>query len=216
VARHEAGEQNQGAMNHSEHVEERLPEFVLGQLPASDRVEVQRHLEACMACRAAASELEEAVGLASSALGPPSAGLRRLETSLAGVLRFEHLVPRLARLYDLGEEEARQLLARVDDEASWMEGPGEGIQLMEVQAGPACEGRINALLRLVPGATFPDHEHGDEERVLVLEGGFLDSEGFERWRGELDVRAKGTRHTFTALEGLPCLCASTTVFPGEA
>ena len=51
--------------------------------------------------------------------------------------------------------------------------------------------------------------HGSREQVLVLEGGYRDDQsGQEFWRGEVDVRAEGTAHSFTALEGVPCLCAS--------
>jgi anti-sigma factor ChrR (cupin superfamily) len=68
---------------------------------------------------------------------------------------------------------------------------------------------MTVLLRLVPGAQFPLHAHADRERVLLLEGGYRDDQsGAEFWRGELDVREAGTSHSFTALEGVPCLCAS--------
>jgi putative transcriptional regulator len=86
---------------------------------------------------------------------------------------------------------------------------------MAVEAGPAKAGLVAALVRLDPGATFPDHEHGAEEQVLVLEGGYRCSTGVEVWRGGLDVRARGTSHAFTALEGVTCVCASVTAFPGD-
>jgi putative transcriptional regulator len=203
-------------MSDSEHIEGQLPEYLLGQLPPPERTRVARHLEACMACRAASAELEQAVGLASMSLGPPAKGLAQLESALTGARRFEHLVPGVVDLFDVTPEYARELLAKVDQPQAWDDGPAEGVQIMQVEAGPRCASRINALLRLVPGATFPEHGHGDEERLLVLEGGYLDSTGVEVWRGALDVRAKGTSHFFTALEGPACVCASTTVFPGDA
>jgi putative transcriptional regulator len=65
------------------------------------------------------------------------------------------------------------------------------------------------LVRLEPGAQLPFHRHADREHVLVLEGGYRDDQsGAEFWRGELDVREDGSAHSFTALEGVPCICAS--------
>jgi putative transcriptional regulator len=196
------------------HVEELLPDAVLGLLGAAERAKVDAHLPTCEACRRAAAELADAADAV--ALGfAPAGGLSQLEQALAGGKRFEHLVEPVAKLFDLSAEAARELLSRVDDEANWLEGPAPGVRLMSVEAGPARAGLIAALLRLDAGATFPDHEHGAEEQVLVLEGGYRCSTGVEVWRGGLDVRAKGTSHAFTALEGLTCLCASVTAFPGD-
>jgi len=133
---------------------------------------------------------------------------RRLDTELAGARRFAHFHSQLQKLFDLPAPAIDALLARSEQADAWEGGLAEGVSLLTVEAGPGCEGCMTALVRLEPGAQFPDHEHGGRERVLVLEGGYRDSTGVEVWRGELDVREAGTSHSFTALPDGPCICAS--------
>ncbi len=157
------------------------------------------------------AELEAALGVISMGLSAPPRSWSRLQASLSGAHRFEHLVSRVAALFDLTEAQARSLLGRIDDDAAWLEGPAEGVLLMPVEAGPRREGLVTTLLKLAPGAQFPLHTHGAHEEVLVLEGGYRDDQsGLEMWRGRLDERDEGTTHSFTALEGLACICASVT------
>lgn len=170
--------------------------------------------ELVMADAAAAArlaELEAALGVISMGLTAPPRSWSRLQQRLSGGQRFDHLVPNVAALFDLSESAARKLLGRIDDESAWLEGPSAGVLLMPVHAGPRREGLVTTLLKLAPGAQFPLHTHGAHEEVLVLEGGYRDDQsGVEMWRGRLDERDEGTTHSFTALEGLPCVCASVT------
>lgn len=157
------------------------------------------------------AELEAALGVVAMGLSAPPRSWTRLEASLSGAHRFEHLAPRVAALFDLSEADALSLLGRIDDESEWLEGPAEGLFLLPVQAGPRREGLVATLLKLTPGTQFPLHTHGAHEQVLVLEGGYRDDQsGLEVWRGGLDEREAGTSHSFTALEGLACVCASVT------
>jgi putative transcriptional regulator len=196
------------------HVEDLLPDFVLGLLGPTERVTVDDHLAGCAACREAATALSDAADAVAVEFGPAN-GRGRLDAALAGAKRFEHFFDQVAAHFDISREAAQALLEKVDDDSQWSEGPAPGVRLMAVEAGPARAGLIAALLLLDPGATFPDHAHGAEERVLVLEGGYRCSTGVEMWRGEVDVRAPGTSHSFTALEGPLCLCASVTAFPED-
>lgn len=198
------------------HIEDRLPDYVLGLLTSAEQADIQRHLHTCVACREAAQALAEATHVAAVGLGAPANVRTKLDEALRGGRRFEHLVDQVAGLFDLSADSVRALLEQVDDEGAWQEGPGTGCRLIPVLAGPKCEGKIVALLKLDPECTFPEHAHGDEERVLVLEGGYRDSTGIEKWRGELDVRPKGSAHSFVAFEGLPCICASVSAFPDDA
>ena len=198
------------------HIEDRLPDFVLGLLSGEERALVEAHLAGCEACRGAARTLQDAVGLAAVGLGSPSGGREQLLQALEGGRRFEQFVPQVAGLFDLSEDAARTLLAQIDDAQAWSEGPAPGCTLIPVMPGPNCRGQIVSLLKLEPAATFPEHSHGDEEQVLVLEGGYLDSTGIEVWRGELDVRARGTSHSFVALEGPACICATVSSFPDDS
>lgn len=112
----------------------------------------------------------------------------RLDESLAGGARFDHLVDAGAELFDLEPERVRALFASLDTPEAWAEGPAPKVHLMPVAPGKRAENSFAALVRLDPGATFPEHEHFGEERVLVLEGGYRSSgEKEEFWRGELDT-----------------------------
>lgn len=184
-----------------------LNDCAFGTASAEERARVM----ADDAAAARLAELEAALGVISMGLSAPPRSWSRLEASLSGAHRFEHLAPRLAALFDVSEAQALALLGRIDDDAAWLEGPAAGVLLMPVEAGPRREGLVTTLLKLAPGAQFPLHTHGAHEEVLVLEGGYRDDQsGLEMWRGQLDEREAGTAHSFTALEGLACVCASVT------
>lgn len=162
------------------------------------------------------ARLEKSLEAVAVGLSAPGHLWRRLAGALAGAKRFEHLVPRLAELFDLDEPSARQLTEHLDDTSAWQEGPGDGVWLIPVNPGPKWSGFITTLLKLDPGAHFPLHRHGAKEQVLLLEGGYRDDQtGLEFWRGELDERDLGTSHSFTALPGMGCLCASVTKLPED-
>jgi hypothetical protein len=134
-----------------------------------------------------------------------------VSTTLAGTGRFLHFVPRLMTLFDLDARAVGALLEQLVRDDAWLDGPADGVGLLPVTAGPARRGLITTLLRLEPGARFPLHRHAAEERVLVLEGGYVDDQSGEAfWRAREDVRPAGSSHSLTGLLGGPCLCASVT------
>lgn len=185
-----------------------LTAYLLGDASDDERRLVESLLATEEAVRRRHAELSRAL-LALNAPSPDERGWQRLSLALAGVRRFEHLLPRLAALYDLDEAGARAVLARVDDEGAWSSYV-PGIHVQAVRAGPRTQGWVTALVRVQPGASFPEHGHRAHEQVLVLEGGYLDSSGREFWRGEVAEQPAGSRHSFVGLPGIPCLCASLT------
>lgn len=191
-----------------DHVEAELEDYALGTLEAAERPRVTTHVTACPSCAAALSMVEDAVNVLSTAMPSVARVRHRIEAQLMGPGRFAHFKTQLATLFDLAEPAVDALLARVDAKDGWEGGLARGVEVLTVEAGPKREGFMTALVRVDAGAEFPEHGHGAEEQVLVLEGGYLDSTGVEVWRGELDVRQPGTSHSFTALPDAPCLCAS--------
>lgn len=186
-----------------------LAEYLLGTLSAEERAQVEAALARTPSLAAKLHDLEASMTLLTMGLKPPEAPWKKVSASLEGGKRFAHLVPALAAHFDISEEKARALVASFDEPASWGEGPGPGLSLMPVEAGPKWDGFMTLMLRLEPGAQLPLHTHGSREQVLVLEGGYRDDQsGREFWRGETDVRDEGTSHSFTAVEGPACLCAS--------
>lgn len=193
----------------SDHVVEELHSYTAGHLSPPEVSRVEEHLSACAECRKEADELDT---LSESLSAPPKSLLAVLEKKLAGTGRFEHLLERVAVLFDLSLEGAREVIARIDDPMTWDTELAPGVWVAPVNAGPKAvgDGAFTVLLRVEAGAVFPEHTHGGEEQVLVLEGGYLDVGGTEYWRGELDVRPGGTTHSFTGLPGLGCICAART------
>ena len=103
---------------------------------------------------------------------PASLGVRQaLLTALAGPW-WAPFVRRAAALLDIDANETSALMAAMDDADRWLAGPGEGIELFHIDAGPAVAvaGAITGFVRLGPGAVFPHHRHVGFEDVLVLAG----------------------------------------------
>jgi hypothetical protein len=196
----------------SDDFQDGLIDCVMGTASSEERARV----ETDPVLSAELAQLEKSLEAVAVGFSAPGHLWRRLADALAGAKRFEHLVPQLAELFDLDEATARQLTEHLDDATAWQEGPGDGVWLIPVNAGPKWSGFITTLLKLDPGAQFPLHRHGADERVLLLEGGYRDDQsGVEFWRGELDERAVGTSHSFTSLPGMGCLCASVTKLPED-
>ncbi|MEE4659044.1 MAG: cupin domain-containing protein [Halieaceae bacterium] len=60
----------------------------------------------------------------------------------------------------------------------WQASPGGHVQRKRVhRVGPAESGQVTSVVRYLPGATFPSHEHPEGEEILVLEGVFSDEQG---------------------------------------
>lgn len=189
-----------------------VADCVLGTASADERATVS----AIPSARALVHELEGTLEQVGLVLAPPRRPWQRITSALEGAKRLAHLAPVLADHFAVTVAAAVELLDRVDVVEAWLEGPGPGVWLMPVVAGAKWEGFITTLLKLEPNAQFPLHQHGSEERVLLLEGGYRDDQGgLEFWRGELDVRALGTVHSFTALPELGCVCASVTKLPED-
>ena len=193
------------------HVDDQLPELLLGTLAPGDRERVERHLEACADCQAQWAALSPASEVLLQALPPepPPAGLgQRLMAFIRGEGRFADFAAEVARLFDVEQDTARELLRQVGQPDAWMEGPAPGIQLLPVASGPRLEGALAAFVRLAPGVSFPTHTHGGQELNFVIQGGFREDTGREVWPGQRLEKNSGTTHAYVALEGPDCIAAS--------
>ncbi|MBL8919341.1 MAG: cupin domain-containing protein [Myxococcaceae bacterium] len=186
-----------------------LAEYALGTLSDEERARVEAALSQSPALAAQLQDLEASMTVVTMSLRPPEEPWKKVCGTLEGGKRFAHLVPALASHFDIPEERAVELVNAFDEPARWGEGPAPGLSLMPVEAGPRWAGFLTVVVRLEPGAQLPMHTHAAREQVLVLEGGYRDDQsGREFWRGEVDVREQGTSHSFTAVEGPACICAS--------
>lgn len=193
------------------HLDDILPELLLGTVDPSTQQAAEQHLAGCERCRAEVARLSPGVdGLA--ALGvpeaPPPGVLSRVVAEMEGSGRFARFAGKVAAFFDLTREKALALLESLSDPEAWMPGPVEGIELLPVETGPAKAGMMAAFVRLSPGVRFPRHTHNGHEWNLVLEGGFREDSGHEVWPGELLEKDSGSTHDFVALEGPACIAAA--------
>ena len=108
--------------------------------------------------------------------------------------RFAPLFGKLTRFFDLSEDALRAEFARAANPSEWQQGPLPWVSLFHFAGGPAVAGLDTGFVRLKKGMPFPPHRHLGSERVIILEGGYHDSE--QRWfgPGDLHVMTEGTEH----------------------
>jgi anti-sigma factor ChrR (cupin superfamily) len=187
------------------HLGDRLTEFVLGDLPAAELAELESHVAGCAACAAEVAEAGEdlaSLAVTTEPVAPSGDVLARLDGSLSSFAdRFAHMLDRVSELADMAQEKMRELLTTLDEATTWLPGPGDGISVAHVDGGPATAGAICGYVRIAAGDSFPVHKHLGHEKVLVVQGGFRDTDGSEHHTGDLVERAAGTSHGLTALDG---------------
>jgi hypothetical protein len=183
---------------------DRLPEYVLGTLPAGHRAALRAEVDASPDLQREVAHLTEALAHTARGLTPlspsPSARSRLLE-SLGGPDRFRPFFAELTRRFDLTVEVVRALLARIDDPAAWQPSPWPWIELIHFQGGPALSGADAGFVRVAAGRAFPRHSHQGPELAFVLEGRMI-KDGRSYLPGDLDEVPTDEIHEYTVgLEG---------------
>ena len=150
---------------------------------------------------------------------PPTSGLRaRLFGAINGRERFSPFLDRLITLFDLPEDETRREIdAILDPDAEW-EPMIDGCSFRDFEGGPALGEAHAGLIRLQPGAVFPNHRHVGEERMLLLQGRVRDTDGNEYRAGDTIVSADGSEHEMLAIGDEGVIYAAVVValeFSGE-
>ncbi|MBM4391271.1 MAG: cupin domain-containing protein [Deltaproteobacteria bacterium] len=143
------------------------------------------------------AEAEELIAAAIAApVAPPPNWRARLLAAVAPA--WGAFVSAFAAQIDLPVEKARELLDRAERAAAWVAGPLPGVSVFHLPSGPACSGADVGLVRLGAGVVFPPHRHLGPERVLVLDGSYIDDRGREFRPGDRDERDEGEPHHFVA------------------
>jgi putative transcriptional regulator len=94
-------------------------------------------------------------------------------------------------------------MRRALDLSNWVPGPMPGIDLFHFEDAVGAD---VGLVRFTPGLTFPMHEHGGEETMIVLEGGYTDLvTGVHYGPGDVQRSGPSTRHALRADADAP-LC----------
>jgi quercetin dioxygenase-like cupin family protein len=116
-------------------------------------------------------------------------------------LRFAPLFGPLSELFDLGDIDLAGLFERAAKPEEWVSAPVPGVQLLHLTGGPRVAHADNGLVRLAAGVRFPRHRHLGNERVLVLQGGYVDEpSGRVYTAGAVHEMAEGSEHAYHALE----------------
>ena len=150
------------------------------------------------------------VALADStgAESPPAALRKRILAAAAqGPMRFAPFFDELGRLFDLGVDAVIRVLDRAGDEAQWEAGPHPSIRIFHLEGGPLTAGADAGFVRMPAGFQFPLHSHSAPERVLILEGGYSDSDGRVYRAGDIHEMLADTEHAFAVLPDGPLLFA---------
>ena len=143
-----------------------------------------------------ADELFAAVALTLPTTRPaPSSRSRLLDALAPAWHRYEAA---FASLIDLDVAQARAILDGAEAAQRWTDGPVNGVSLFHIDAGPGRAGADVGLVRLGAGVMFPPHAHLGSEQILMLDGGYLDSAGYELAAGSAEQRQVGAEHHFVA------------------
>lgn len=156
------------------------------------------------------AELDEAMASLLQPVAPRSLVLAKLLATVERPpQRYAPFFSRIAALFDLPEEAAIAQCARLGEPDAWRFSGLPGVKNVMVQGGPAVEEAEEVLFaRFSPGFRFPRHVHTGPERVLVLEGSYLDSSGILHAAGELREWEPGSKHGFRVSASEPCIVAA--------
>ena len=194
------------------HVDEELPALALGTLPDAERGEIEQHVGACGRCALELQAVRELLSALPVAVEPvaPHAGTRARLLEAASTGRLYRFAERAAELLGIAVERAHVWLDKLDDPESWLsfDIPGAGgISFCVPERSARLDGCAVAFLRIKPGAQFPTHGHLAGERVLILQGGYVDDvSGIEYGPGDIHVCEPGSSHSYTGVAGPDCLC----------
>ncbi|HTA88963.1 MAG TPA: cupin domain-containing protein [Polyangiaceae bacterium] len=163
-----------------------LPEFAAEQAQGgAEEVELAQllaELSVLSASDVSASELEHGRS-------------RLLGTVTQSAERFAPFFDKLTRFFDLSVEALREVLARAERESEWQPGPLPWVSLFHLQGGPAVAGLDTGFVKLKRGMPFPRHRHKGVERVLILEGSYLDHEQRQYGPGDFHDMTEGSEHS---------------------
>jgi quercetin dioxygenase-like cupin family protein len=145
---------------------------------------------------------------------PPPALKDRLMKSVDAQSRFaDRFAKQVADIVDVTVEKAQSWLDAFTDATRWEANPVIGMDLFHIDGGPRVVGAVTGFVRMKPGAVFPEHKHIGDEIVLIIQGGYVDTNGVTHRAGEEHRMPSGSSHGFTAADG-PDLVYLGVVFEG--
>jgi Cupin domain len=187
-------------------VRELLPLYALGILEPDEATAVERAVAADPALLAELASLRDATSEIVAPIAPSPEVKHRLMASIGGS-RFEQFTARMASLFEVTVDKARELLGLIERKASW-DLPMPGIALVHFDGGPSYAAADCGFIRLQPGTTFPPHTHGGEEVSLVIAGRLRTDDGRILAPGDELVQHEGSEHHVTCIGDEECIYAA--------
>lgn len=144
---------------------------------------------------------------------PPASLRERLFASTARG-RLARFAAPVAKLLDVDETRAEELLEAIDDPASWSPNPLPGVTLYHFKGGDKVADCITGFTRIEREGAFPPHEHLGTEYVFVVQGRVRDAvSGDVYGPGDLSIMEPATSHHLEVLPG-PELIYLVVIFEG--
>jgi anti-sigma factor RsiW len=188
-------------------VRELLPLYALGILEPDEANVVERAVAKDAALAAELAGYQASADLLVVPATPAPDVKARLLASV-GTGPFEKFSARMASLYDVTVERAREILGLIERPASWNQEAG-GISLVHFNGGAAYAAADCGFIRLEPGAVFPPHKHLGEEASVVLQGQVRDmASGRLLGPGDELLQAEASEHHLVCEGTEPCIFAA--------
>jgi hypothetical protein len=188
-------------------IRELLPLYALGILETDEAAVVERAIAQDAALALELASYQASAELLVAPVAPAPDVKVRLLASIGGS-RFESFSARLAKLYDVTVDKARELLGLIERPASWNQEAG-GIALVHFNGGAAYAAADCGFIRLEPGAVFPPHKHLGEEASIVIQGQLRDAaSGRLLGPGDELLQAEGSEHHLICEGTEPCIFAA--------
>jgi mannose-6-phosphate isomerase-like protein (cupin superfamily) len=161
----------------SSDIKELLPLYALGVLEDEDATRVETAITRDPSLAIELSAYQDSAAALVDLVRPaaPDADVKARLMASIGEGRFEKFSSRLAKLYDVTVERAREILGLMERKASW-EHAMPGLGLVHFDGGPAYAAADCGFIRLAPGTSFPHHTHMGEEVSLILAGEIQDKQ----------------------------------------
>ncbi|HEY4175342.1 MAG TPA: hypothetical protein VGM90_00850 [Kofleriaceae bacterium] len=155
---------------------ELLPLYALGVLDADEAKLVEAAVAKDPSLAAELLAYQESTHDLVAVAAPDPYVKTRLMASV-GLGAYEKYSSRMASLFDVSVDRARELLSLIDRPSSWepaIAGMDIGVLLVHFDGGPAYAGADCGYVLINPGCAFPMHSHLGEEVSLILAGRLRD------------------------------------------
>jgi putative transcriptional regulator len=176
---------------------ELLPLYALGVLDADEAKLVEAAVAKDPSLAAELRAYEESANDIVAPAAPDPYVKTRLMASI-GIGAYEKYSAKMADLFDVSVDRARELLSLIDRPSSWepaIAGMDIGVLLVHFDGGPRFANADCGYVLIQPGASFPVHTHLGEEKSLILAGRLRD-----RRTGKVYVAGDEIEHPHNDME----------------